>query len=163
MTKLLRLFADGARNEETKEVGWAYLLVHGDTVLSADCGATSGSATDGEYLAVIHGLLAIPYPVSVQVVTDREDIGEAMSDPHFGGRTKKRLLAVRRNLIWQLADYSEITCSVIKSGGHHFHRQADTLSRYACGLRSKNYLKGQSKKRAKRVKKRLQESLANQG
>ncbi len=163
MVKPLRLFADGARNEETKEVGWAYLLVHGDTVLSADCGVTHGSATDGEYFAVIYGLLAIPYPTRVQVITDREDIGEAMSDPDFGDRTKKKLLAMRRNLIWQLADYPEITHCVIKSGGHHFHRQADTMSRYACGLRSKNYLKGQSRKRAKITKRRLQESLADQG
>lgn len=163
MAKSLRLFTDGARNEQTKEVGWAYLLVHGDTVLCADCGVTHGSATDGEYLAVIYGLLALSYPTKVQVVTDREDIGEAMSDPGFGDRTRKKLLASRRSLIWQLADYPDITCDVIKSGGHHFHRQTDTLSRYACGLRSKNYLKGQSKKRSKREAKRLQTSLDNQG
>lgn len=163
MAKMLRLFTDGARNEETKEVGWAYLLVQGDTVLYANCGVTHGSATDGEYLAVIYGLLAMSHPVRVQVVTDRDNIGEAMSDPHFGDRTRKKLLASGRDLIWQLADHPEVTCDVIKSGGHHFHRQADTLSRYACGLRSKNYRKGQSKKITKREAKRLRASLDNQG
>ena len=158
MPQPLRLYTDGARNHNTKEVGWAYVLVHGETVLLADSGTTFGSATDGEYFAVIQGLLALPRGTRVRLVTDREDVGFILNDGWEGKTNKKRITKLRR-LIRRLGDPHEVTCSVIPSGSHPMHRAADTLSRRACGLKSKSQMRSAQKKRAK-AKKEMLETFA---
>lgn len=149
---MLRLFTDGAKNCEKHICGWAYLLIDGDTVLLAESGTCRGSATDGEYLAVIYGLLALPMPVRVHIVTDREDIRDTIQDPTFGTlgkkKRKKRILE-RRQLIRQLGAPDEITVSAIKSGSHRWNRCADTLARRACGLLSKAQMRNRAKARSK--------------
>ncbi len=136
----LRLYADGARNDATNVVGWAYSLMDGNTVLLAECGQTRGCATDGEYLAVIYGLLALPHSTPVVVVTDRYDIGqqivlgEQCDKGLFTTENKKHM--AQRKTIKRLAT-REVLVEVVKSGEDKVHGQMDTLARYACGLPSK--------------------------
>lgn len=146
MAQPLRLFTDGARNEETKVVGWGYVIVSGDIVLYAENGVCDGSATDGEYLAIIYGLLALPTPTRIRIVTDRDDVSDLLIDGHPGKKAKKRLRQ-RCKVMRQLFAADGISLSVIKSGKHLYNRYADTLARRACGLPSKSERRKQSKEK----------------
>lgn len=150
MPKPLTLYCDGSQNRETNEVGWAYLLVHGGEVILAESGVIrgGGSATHGEYQAVIRGLLAIPAGVNVHVVTDRDDIGDMVKHPHRQ-KSRKALVSSYRRAICKLIHPKCVKVKVIKSGSISWHRRADDLARNACGLVTKNQMKNESRKRRK--------------
>lgn len=148
MSKPLTLYCDGSVNQSANQVGWAYLIVHDDEVILAESGVIrgGGSATHGEYQAVIRGLLAIPAGVRVHVITDRDDIGDMVKHPHRQ-KSKKALVSSYRRAICKLIHPRNIKVRVIKSGSVRWHRRADDLARHACGLQTKNQMKRASRKR----------------
>lgn len=141
MAKPLRLFCDGSRNHyEGGKAGWAYLIVDGDKILLAESGVCEGSSTCSEFMAIIQGMLSIPRGVRVHIVTDRQDVGDILSDPTVGktGITRRKLLLMSyRKVLRQLAAPAEVTVGVIKSNSHAFHKLVDAMSRHACGLSPK--------------------------
>ena len=116
--------------------GWAYALVHHDTVLLAESGVVQGSASHGEYMAVIQGLLAVPAGTPVRIITDRNDIGDIIENPTHG-KSMRKMMKLYRDVVRQLASQPGVSHKVIKSNGHPMHKAVDAMARHACGLSPK--------------------------
>ena len=149
MTKRLRLYTDGAHNAETKQVGWGYVIVHGDTVLFSACGSCNGSAMEGEYQAVIRGLLAIDIATPVELVVDLDEVKWVIDMGWRGTKGTKPRIKQRRRTVQRLCKDQDVIVRVVASSSEEYNQFADTLARKGCGLLSKNAVKRAREKRNK--------------
>lgn len=162
MSKPLRIFTDGSYNHDTKTIGWAYVMVAGDTVLCADSGAYAriksvDGANIGEHLAVMYALFALQTTTTAVMMIDADCVADLVNGQEFK-HARLKGIGKFRNIIRRLCATHDITAIEIRSGSHQYNKYADTLARRACGLKSKNYMRGQQRKRAKR---KAQELLDN--
>lgn len=153
MTKRLRLFTDGARNSETKQVGWGYVILDGNTVLLSACGSCDGSAMEGEYQAVIRGLLAIDIATPVELVVDLDEIKWVIDMGWRGKKGTKPRIKQRRRTVQQLCRDHDVLVRVVASSSEEYNQFADTLARRGCGLVSKAEARRAREKRSKIRKK----------
>ena len=138
----LRLTVDGSFNDETGEIGWAYIVTRGasDRILISDSGAYSTEEDRqarniaGEITAVLHGVRAVMdrfRPLYLVVQYDYNGLEYWIT----GQWKAKNPLAIRyREELAPLYESGIITFQHIEAHKHWANKIVDGLAKQACGI-----------------------------